>query len=275
MKYVVDHDYHIHSQLSSCSNDPEQTPERILRYAKDNGLKRIVLTDHYWDSAVEGGINWYKPQNFEHISESKPLPQSDGIEFLFGSESEMKQDTVLGLPRERFDDFAFVIIPTTHLHMHGFTISMEDVPSMEAHARLWVERMDALLGMDIPFRKVGVAHLACSLLAKGLESGFENINQARDAVLDMIPDGEYERVFKKAAEVGIGIELNYYDIKHATESTLRPFRIAKTQGCKFYCGSDAHHPQNLDPSIDVFKQAVDRLGLTEDDKFHIERNENQ
>ena len=57
MKYIVDHDYHIHSQLSSCSRDPEQTPERILRYAKDNGLTKLVLTDHYWDSAVEGASN--------------------------------------------------------------------------------------------------------------------------------------------------------------------------------------------------------------------------
>ena len=76
MKYIVDHDYHIHSQLSSCSRDPEQNPKRILQYAKDNSLKRIVLTDHYWDNAVEGASNWYQPQNFDHISESKPLPEA-------------------------------------------------------------------------------------------------------------------------------------------------------------------------------------------------------
>ena len=269
MKYAIDHDYHIHSQLSSCSSDPEQTADRILQYAKDNGLTKIVLTDHYWDSAVEGGSDWYKPQNFPHIAEAKPLPQADGIEFLFGCESDMKQDTVIGLPLTRFKDFSFVIIPTTHLHMHGFTISTEDATSMEAHARLWVERMDALLGMELPFRKVGVAHLACALLAKGVESGFDTINQARDAVLDLIPDSEYERVFKKAADVGVGIELNYYDIRKATESTWRPFRIAKAQGCKFYLGSDAHHLKDLDPAIEGFKKAVDVLGLNEDDKFII------
>ena len=274
MKYVVDHDYHIHSTLSSCSNDPAQSTERILQYAKDNGLKRLVLTDHYWDSAVEGASNWYKPQNFDHIAESKPLPQADGIEFLFGSETDMKQDAVIGLPIERFDDFAFVIIPTTHLHMHGFTISHEDASDVNAHARLWVERMDALLGMDLPFRKIGIAHLACALLAKGVDGGFENANKARDAVLDLIPDSELERVFKKAAAVGVGIELNYYDVRSATESTWRPFRIAKAQGCKFYMGSDAHHPQDLDPAIAGFNKAVDVLGLTEDDKFYIEGYEN-
>ena len=39
MRFTVDHDYHIHSTLSSCSNDPAQSTERILQYAKDNGLK--------------------------------------------------------------------------------------------------------------------------------------------------------------------------------------------------------------------------------------------
>jgi histidinol phosphatase-like PHP family hydrolase len=111
-------------------------------------------------------------------------------------------------------------------------------------------------------------------LAKGVESGFENTNQARDAVLDLIPDSEFERVFKKAAEVGVGIELNYYDVRSATESTWRPFRIAKAQGCKFYMGSDAHHPRDLDPAIAGFNKAVDVLGLTEDDKFYIEGYEN-
>lgn len=30
MKYIVDHDFHIHSRLSSCSDDPRQTPKRIV-----------------------------------------------------------------------------------------------------------------------------------------------------------------------------------------------------------------------------------------------------
>ena len=46
MKYKIDHDYHIHSHLSPCSGDPTQTPEAILRYAKDNRLEHICITDH-------------------------------------------------------------------------------------------------------------------------------------------------------------------------------------------------------------------------------------
>ncbi|MBQ9543675.1 MAG: PHP domain-containing protein, partial [Clostridia bacterium] len=47
--YAVDHDLHIHSQLSSCSSDPELTPERILAYAEQFGLKTVCVTDHFWD----------------------------------------------------------------------------------------------------------------------------------------------------------------------------------------------------------------------------------
>ncbi len=53
MRYAVDHDMHIHSGISVCSKDPEQTPGRILKYAVDNNLKTIVLTDHFWDEAFE------------------------------------------------------------------------------------------------------------------------------------------------------------------------------------------------------------------------------
>ena len=53
------------------------------------------------------------------------------------------------------------------------------------------------------------------------------------------------------------------------ERVLRPFRIARGCGCKFYLASDAHHPQNLDGAIARFARAVDLLDLTEKDKFRL------
>ena len=74
MKFQIDHDLHIHSRLSFCSDDPEQTPEAILRYGEANGMTSLALTDHYWDRAIHGAGGWYRPQDFEHIAEAKPLP---------------------------------------------------------------------------------------------------------------------------------------------------------------------------------------------------------
>ena len=268
MKFKIDHDYHIHSLLSSCSRDPEQSTERILQYAKENGLSRICLTDHYWDSAVKGASNWYMPQNFDHISQAMPLPQSDSVEFLFGCETDMDQYMTVGIPPERFDDFGFIIIPTTHLHMKGFTIDIDGVESKEKRARLWVDRLDALLEQDLPFEKIGIAHLACKLINRNTREDYLE-------TLNLIPSEDMERLFAKAALLGCGIELNQSDMSFSDEeidTVLRPFRIAKSCGCKFYLGSDAHHPASFEQTKEIFERAVTLLDLSENDKFHIAVN---
>lgn len=266
MKYVYDHDYHIHSWISDCSRDPEQTPERILRYAQENRLREICLTDHFWDETVPGASSWYQMQNYAWIERAKPLPQAEGVDFLFGCETDMNRQLTVGLAPEHYDRFGFVIIPTTHLHMVGFTISKEDASTVESRARQWIARLDALLNMQLPFRKIGVAHLACELIAPRREDYLE--------VLRLLPESELERLFAKAAEVGVGIELNSADMKYADRErdiVLRPFRIAKGCGCKFYCGSDAHQPHELDECKAIFERAINDLELQESDKFHIER----
>lgn len=264
MKYTFDHDFHIHSGLSACSGDPEQNAERILRYARENGLKQICVTDHFWDSTVDGASGWYKPQNFEHISSILPLPQGDGIKFMFGAETDMDKFMTVGTAKQSFDRFDFVIIQTTHLHMKGFTISQEDAATPEGRAKVWLSRLSVLLDMDLPFHKIGIAHLACGLIAPTREEYLQ--------VLELLPQKKLEELFAKCAKVGVGIELNYSDMRFAdgeADTVLRMFRIAKEQGCRFYLGSDAHHPKTFEVVKAVIERAIDMLSLTEDDKFRI------
>lgn len=264
MKFEIDHDYHIHSYISDCSRDPQQTNERILQYAKENGLTKICLTDHYWDEAVPGASAWYQKQNFEHISKAKPLPQAEGIEFLFGCETDMDKFMTVGISEAVFNEFDFIVIPTTHLHMTGFTISEEDAKSTERRAKLWVERLEALLDMPLPFGKIGIAHLTCGLLNKPREEYIKTLN--------LIPSEDMERLFTKAAKLGCGIELNQGDMSFSDEESdtvLRIYRIAKRCGCKFYLASDAHHPAYFEKTKETFERAIALLELCEDDKFHI------
>ena len=126
----------------------------------------------------------------------------------------------------------------------------------------WIKRLDAVFGMDLPFYKVGIAHLACKLIAAERDEYLR--------VLELLPENELIRVFTKAAKLGVGIELNSGDMSYAEseESTvLRPFKIAKKCGCKFYFGSDAHHPNDFDRAKEGFEYVVELLNLTEDDKF--------
>lgn len=259
MKYIIDHDLHLHSQLSRCSNHPEQTPAALLDYAKRNRLRHICLTDHFWDSRVEGASDWYRPQDYAHISSSLPLPSADGITFNFGCEAEMDRFLTLGIARETVDRFDFIVIPTSHLHMKGFTTPLEPATPSE-RARQYMERNHSLLDMELPFEKTGLAHFTCGLMARNCTGSCEEI-------LSMITDDEYAEFFERVAARGMGVELNLPLENCSSEELLRPYRIALERGCKFYLGSDAHNPGDLEKAPARFEAITEALKLTEDDKF--------
>ena len=260
MRYIADNDLHIHSQLSLCSGDPEQNPQAILEYGVQNGFKTICLTDHMWDARVPGASGWYQQQPYEHIAKALPLPQADGIRFLFGCETDLDRHLTVGVSPELMEQLDFIIIPTTHLHMGGFTLDGSEDAAQRA--KLWAERFDAVLDMDLPFRKIGIAHLTCPLIYR----------DHYVEVLKLIPVSEYHRLFAKAAKKGVGIELNFSSLNltgEEKEQNLLPYLIAKEEGCKFYFGSDAHHPAGLRTAKQNFENIIDLLGLEEEDKFEF------
>lgn len=267
MRYKIDHDYHIHTRLSLCSEDDGQTPAAILELAKRRNLKKICLTDHFWDETVPCNtmVNWwYEQQNYPHIAQSLPLPTDPAVEFLFGCEADMDSDDTIGLSRERVDEFGFIIVATTHFHHMGGEKWGDR--SNAVLARRWVERFDAVLNADLPFHRVGIAHLACDLINGKSRADYLE-------TLDLIPQNEMERLFSRAKEVGMGIELNCGDMRfddNEADTILRLFRTAKYCGCKFYLASDAHERHNFDDSNDyLFERGITALSLTESDKFEI------
>jgi len=255
MRFKPDHDLHIHTQLSFCSNDPEQSTENILKYGERNGFSTLCITDHMWDTArIPTDDDFYENQTYEYVCRSLPLPQSDKVKMIFGCETDLDMNMVLGVSREVIDALDFVIIPINHFHMHGFTCRGGE--TAEELAKLFIERFDAVLDMDLPFHKVGMAHLCGG-----------GISRSR-----AVPDSEYRRVFKKAADRGIGIEINLHMGAMTGEhkdAVMAPLFIAKEAGCKFYLGSDIHHPHNMPDVMDRFNTAIDILDLREEDKFII------
>ncbi len=268
MKYIIDHDLHIHSELSFCAGEERflQTNERILKYAEKYNLKTICVTDHFWDEKVKGGPCDYGPSTFSHISSKLPLPQSENIRFLFGCETELNKDLTLGLSTERIKEFDFIIIPTTHLHFPDETVYTEQVKTPKETAETWIKRLDAVLSMNLPFEKVGIAHLTCSLIAPGDREKYLK-------TLELLSEREMKRLFKKAAMLGCGIEINISPFSdEEADIILRPYKIAKECGCKFYLGSDAHVPREFEKPHEIFKKVINLLDLKEEDKFVIFRN---
>ncbi len=258
-RFIIDHDLHLHSQLSLCSNDPAQTAQALLDYGVREGLADICVTDHYWDENVPGASSWYAAQDFAHITPILPLPQSENCHFHFGCEIDMDMFCTLGISDKMLDAFEFIIVPTSHLHMTGFTIAPEDT-SVERRAELYLQRNHALLDMDLPFGKIGLAHFTCSLMARNCEG-------SRDDILNAITDAQYAELFARVAKSGMGVELNVNLNDPQSADTMRPYRIAKSQGCKFYLGSDAHHPTGIAGARARFEAVIDALDLTEQDKF--------
>jgi len=270
MRYTCNHDLHIHSVLSSCCSDKMQTTEAHLEYARKNGLDVICITDHFWDSEhIPGASKWYQPQNYKHIRESLPLPEAENIKYLFGCETDMDKFMTLGISDKVIDVLDFIIVPTTHLHMDNFTIDEKDF-SVERRADVYVKRFEHLLSLDLPFHKIGIAHLTCPLIAPA-RNGNPSLYKE---VLSLISDDTFRELFTVAAKKGVGIELNFSAESmdsETLEQNVRPFRIAKECGCKFYLGSDSHSAEGFKNIKKRFGIIISALELTEDYKFDLAR----
>lgn len=259
MRFIVDHDFHIHSTISPCCHDEKQTPEAILNYAKINGLKKICLTNHLWDEKVPSIAQWHDGQRFECVSSVLPLPEDDNVKFLFGAETDMDYEFELGISKERFDVFDFVVIPTTHLHLAGNTVKTK-LETPEEAADIWMQRLEALLKKDLPWHKIGIAHLTCGHIFR----------DRTPEVVALLPEEKLYSVFSDCVSKGVGIELNMKTLAMTEEQKkimLRPYFIAKDCGCKFYLGSDSHSVAALDSAKENFEDIVTLLDLKESDKF--------
>lgn len=168
----------------------------------------------------------------------------------------------IALSKEEYDTFDFIILAPSHLHLEGFARNKEEVGTTAAEYKAYYkDRLLKILNMDLPFHKCGIAHMTSCL----------NCDEGKVAALDLFTDEEFREIFGLAAERGIGIELNIWGFMtdytpEERESILRPYRIAREMGCKFYLGGDSHTPEEFIPRNEEHRQIVDALGLTEDDK---------
>lgn len=265
MKFQIDHDLHIHSHISPCAGyDPRQTKEEILHYGLTNQYGLLCVTDHIWDRKVPSPPeinNWWLKRDLdcEKAKEILPLPQGEHCRFLFGMEVDTDFLGNVGISEDSYDTFDFIIFAPSHLHAEGFARDGATVGATAAeYKEFYKKRLFQILNMDLPFHKCGLAHFTGCLSCK----------EGKTAAIDCFTDAEFCEIFDLAAKRGIGIELNHWNLApEEQKSILRPYRIAKQMGCKFYLGSDAHTPEEFAPRKEEFQCFIDALKLTEEDKF--------
>ncbi len=264
MTFKIDHDMHCHSILSKCSQDPGQTVSAILANAKKHGFNLQCITDHVWDRDVPGASGWYASQDIDHICRNLPLPEDDQVRMVFGCETEFCGGKKLGLAPRHFDLFDFIIIPPNHFHMINF-VRPSSYDNEEKLADLLVGRLEEIALLDLPWHKIGIAHMNGFILPGG----------DTDLLIRSVDEKRFRAVMNKFARLGAGIELNMgadcfpAGWQKRADDKLRLYRIAKEEGCKFYLGSDGHHPNDFDEITDVAPDVIAALGLTENDRFRI------
>ncbi|MBQ8894587.1 MAG: hypothetical protein IJ043_09325 [Clostridia bacterium] len=224
-----------------------------------------------------------------------------GVKVLVGAETEYcGMSKTLGMSAEGAKELDFLLIPHSHVHMVNFVME-DPAPYAEARlwlkaqlmqingmteeqAESWVAPLrEPLLRpfLQRPFED-WPAYLADFLVESfdslmdhpelhkilqatpvSIAHPFQPVGywQHTEALLGLISDETFARLFKKAADLGVGLEINTHCNNPAM---LRMLTIAKDQGCKFTFGSDTHSISGAENIFNV-QPAVDALGLTEDD----------
>lgn len=224
-----------------------------------------------------------------------------GLKVLIGAETEYcGRSRTLGMSAEGAKELDFLLIPHSHVHMVNFVMD-DPAPYAEARRQLIEQLMqiDGMTREQAeswvnPLREPALRPFVKnpfnewpSYLADFLVESFDSLmeheelhkilkttpvsiahpfqpvgyGQYEEEMLTLIPDETFARLFKKAAALGVGLEINP---ACDAPQLIRMNKIAKEQGCKFTLGSDTHSVAGADR---IFKTdlATEALGLTEQD----------
>lgn len=261
----IEHDFHIHTTLSLCANETA-TVENYLATAKKLGLKKLGFSNHFWDSAIGGAIEWYQQQDYEHVARLKlelDRVTAEDVKIYFGCETEY--DPVhhgVALTEETAEKFDFILVPNSHTHM---MMPKDFYQPYQKHVDFMVQAYNEILDSKVSRYITAVAH------------PFEAVNCPYDKtiLIDMISDDCFKRMFDKSARKDIAFEINVASMKKMTDAQIaesfqmRMFRLAKECGCKFIFGSDAHNAEAHRLYEHHVNLVADMLQLCENDIVKI------
>ena len=187
--------------IHSKYSDGADTIEKIAKFGKSLGYEYVGIADHSRSVKYAGGMEI--EELYKKMEEIEALNKKiSGITILMGTEVDILQDGTLDYPDEVLGKMDFVIAA---VHQ-GF----------KKHV---TERM--LDAMDNPNVDI-IAHPTGRLLSG--RTGY---------------DIDIEKVMKKAAEIGVALEINaYYDRLDLDDINSR---MAKQMGVKLVINTDAHN----------------------------------
>ncbi len=261
----IDHDLHIHTGLSPCCTDVNQTLHNIVAVCRDLGLHKIGLSDHAWLRRSTTPADWGpNPRGFKKLA-VELAALSPEITVLRGCEADTLAPGRFTIDRKFADTLDYVILATNHFHF-----------------RELVEQPVAATPQGI------AAHMVRMFLA-GVRSGLANIIphvfmpmgfwEFYEPAVASISDCVFIETFAEAAAHDVAIEITAVYLppppgvrRHTwnIDTPLRVLTLAKQAGCRFTFGTDSHALTSL-PQILYLAPLLERLELTADDIHPLAR----
>jgi HisJ family histidinol phosphate phosphatase len=242
----IDHDFHIHTVLSACCSDANQTVENISRVARELGLKKIGFSDHTWENPMLVPSAWYQPQGGSRIIELAHEAKryaDDDLEILVGCEVETIAPGKFSISEKFAADLDYVMLATDHFHMKDLVLQPANY-TPQVFADHMIEMLQA--GIRCPFVDI-LAHVFMPMGHYKLYG----------EIADTVSDARFIEVFSEAAEKNLAIEITLSFLpdpvrgkEFSIEIPLRVLSLAKSAGCKFVFSSDSH-------AIEKFKHIKD------------------
>ena len=259
---IINHDFHIHTNLSLCAK-PEATLDMYIQRCKELGIKKMAITNHMWDHSVQDWHVFYDVQTPEYIySLKEQIKQADksGVNILFGCESEYsfehRRPAITPAVAEQMD---VLLVPNSHTHI---TMPKTFYEPYRKHAEYMIDAFMDIVNSDVANYITAIPHPFMAVCCP----------YSNRLLLDEITDDEFKHCFSAAAEKGIALEINPNFIRKKTLSKVyddpifRMYRIGKECGCKFTVGTDAHSSAGYD-NFNLIYIITSILDLKKDD-FH-------
>ncbi len=229
-------DLHIHTTLSCCCHDPDQTLENIVPLMKEKSFRKIGICNHLWRNPAVPPNRFYAPQTGDTILELKKETEKKQypIRVLIGAEAEMTAPGVFGVDRAFKEQLDFVAMATDHFHITDFV----EQPTDETPRGIALHT----LKFFISAAKSGLADiLVHPLMPLGKDM------ERYDRIIESLSDAELFDALSIAAVNRAAIEINTacmflgrYPKMFSRDTILRTYGLAKQAGCQFTVGSDSH-----------------------------------
>ena len=195
-------------QMHTTASDGKTSAEEMAAAAKKLGYKYILITDHSKAVTIANGLDEKRAvENIRRIRAAQKKVK--GIEIWAGTEVDILGDGTLDYSDELLKQFD-IVLASVHSRM--------TMPAGEMTARL-------LKALDNPFIRI-LGHPTGRLILR------------RDPFLFDI-----ERVFEKARERGVILELN--GNPERLDLSDRHVRLVRDKGMKVIISTDAHHPDHF------------------------------